>query len=120
MTAAIGPMALLRLININICRHQLCHKPCVGGGYDGAGAIAMSAAYKILLASAAVFGLAFGAERMFVPDVVPVAFAEGPQPLWSLETAFVLRAVELMAAGVAIIALVLMLAAWASGRRRTL
>jgi hypothetical protein len=82
----------------------------------------MNAGWKILLLSAAVFGLAFGAERVFVPDMVPVAFAEQPQPLWSLETAFVLRAVELMAAGVAVIALVLMCGAWAKGwaRQRTL
>lgn len=77
----------------------------------------MSAGWKILLLSAAIFAVAFGAERMFVPDVVPVAFAEEPQPLWSLETAFVLRAVELMAAGVAFIALVLMLGLWVKSRR---
>ena len=44
-----------------------------------------------------------------VPDVVSVGYAEGPRPLWSLATAFMLRAIDLMAAGVAIIALVLML-----------
>jgi hypothetical protein len=49
---------------------------------------------------------------LLVPQVVPVAFADEPQPLWSVETAFVLRAIELMSAGVAIIALVLMSLAW--------
>lgn len=77
----------------------------------------MNAGWKILLLSAAIFTVAFGAERMFVPDVVPVAFAEELQPLWSLETAFVLRAVELMAVGAAFIALVLMLGSWAKSRR---
>jgi branched-subunit amino acid permease len=75
----------------------------------------MNAGWKILVLSAAVFAVAFGAERIFVPDVVPVGLAEGPQPLWSLETAFVLRAIELMAAGVAIIASVIMLGAWMKG-----
>jgi hypothetical protein len=89
------------------------------GGQRWAEARSMNAGWKILLLSAAVFAVAFGAERMFVPDVVPVGFAEQPQPLWSLETAFVLRAIELMAAGLAIIALVLMLGAWVTGYRRT-
>jgi hypothetical protein len=69
----------------------------------------MRAVWKIFFLSAVVFGVAFGAERWLVPDVVPVAFAEEPQSLWSLETAFLLRAIELMAAGVAVIALVIML-----------
>jgi hypothetical protein len=73
----------------------------------------MKAGWKIFLLFAAVFILALGTERLFVADVVPVAFADEPQPLWSVETAFVLRAIELMSAGVAIISLVLMLLAWA-------
>ena len=73
----------------------------------------MKAGWKIFLLFAAVFTLALGTERLFVADVVPVAFADEPQPLWSVETAFVLRAIELMSAGVAIISLVLMLLAWA-------
>jgi branched-subunit amino acid permease len=82
----------------------------------------MNTGWKILLLSAAVFAAAFGAERLLVPDVVPVAFAEETQSLWSLETAFVLRAIELMAAGVAVIALVIMLGALAKKlpRRRAL
>jgi hypothetical protein len=82
----------------------------------------MRAGWKILLLSAVVFGVAFGAERLLVPDVVPVAFAEEPQSLWSLETAFVLRAIELMAAGVAVISLVITLAMLAKRlpRRRSL
>ncbi len=82
----------------------------------------MNAGWKIFWLAAAIFGVAFGAERLFVPDIVPVAFAEEPQPLWSVQAAFVLRSVELMAAGVAIIALALMLGAWAKSllRQRTL
>jgi hypothetical protein len=76
----------------------------------------MNAGWKILLLSAAVFGVAFGAEQILVPYVVPIGFAEDPQPLWSLETAFVLRAVELMAAGLMIIASVIMFGAWMKNR----
>jgi hypothetical protein len=74
---------------------------------------AMKPAWKLFLVFAAVFALTLGAEHVLVPQVVPVAFADEPQPLWSVETAFVLRAIELMSAGVAIITLVLMLLAWA-------
>ena len=73
----------------------------------------MKAGWKLFLLFAAVFAAALGAERMFVPHIVPVAFAEDPQPLWSVETAFVLRAIELMSGGVAIISLVVMFGAWA-------
>jgi hypothetical protein len=73
----------------------------------------MNAGWKIFLLFAAIFIAALGAERLFVPDIVPVAFAEQPQPLWSLQTAFVLRAVELIAAAVAMISLAVMLGAWA-------
>jgi hypothetical protein len=46
--------------------------------------------------------VAFEAERTFVADVVPVAFADLPQPLWAVLTAMVLRAIELMSGGVAL------------------
>ena len=73
----------------------------------------MKAGWKMFLLFAAVFAAALGAERMLVPHVVPIAFAEEPQPLWSVETAFVLRAIELMSGGVAIISLVFVLGMWA-------
>jgi hypothetical protein len=63
----------------------------------------MHAIWGTFLVSAAVFGLALGTDWLFVPV---------PQPVWSL-TVSVLRAIELMAAGVAIIALVVILGAWA-------
>ena len=72
----------------------------------------ISAGWKVFLLFAVVFMAALGAERMLVPDVVPVAFAEEPRPLWTLQVAFVLRAVELIAAGVAVIALAIMFGAW--------
>jgi hypothetical protein len=72
---------------------------------------AMKSGVRAFCVFAAVFAVAFALERAFVPHVVPVAFAEQPQPLWTVETAFVIRALELMS-GVAVIALGLMLAAW--------
>ena len=79
----------------------------------------MSAGWKVFLLFAVVFMAALGAERMFVPDIVPVAFAEEPQPTWALQFAFVLRAVELIAAGVAIIAGAIMFGAWVKRRHPT-
>jgi hypothetical protein len=80
----------------------------------------MKTGWKVFAVFAAVFAVAFGLEQMFVPHVVPVSFAEEPQPLWAVETAFVIRALELMSGGVAVITLGLMLAAWARrlGARR--
>jgi hypothetical protein len=78
----------------------------------------MNAGWRIFLLFAVVFIAALGAERMFVPDIVPVAFAEEPRPLWLLQIAFVLRAVELIAAGVATIAFAIMFGAWVKSWRR--
>jgi len=73
----------------------------------------MKSAWKLFFLFAAVFALAFAAERLLVPHVVPIGLGDEPQPPWSVEIAFVLRAIELMSAAVAIISLVLMLLAWA-------
>ena len=78
----------------------------------------MNAGWKVFLLSVVVFGVALGAERLFVPDIVPIAFAEEPQPGWAVQLAFLLRTVELMTAAVSIIVLVLLLGAWARGRLR--
>jgi hypothetical protein len=53
-----------------------------------------------------------------VPDIVPIAFAEKPQPGWAVQLAFLLRTVELMTAVVAILALILLLGTWARDRLR--
>jgi len=79
----------------------------------------MRTGWRVLLLFAVVFMAALGAERMFVPDIVPVAFAEEPRPMWALQLAFVLRAVELIAAGVAVMALAIMFGAWVKRRRPT-
>jgi branched-subunit amino acid permease len=80
----------------------------------------MGAGWKIVWLSAVVFALAFGAGRLFVPDIVPIAFAEEPQPSWAVMTAFVLRAIELIAAWVAIISASILVGAWARDRLRRL
>jgi hypothetical protein len=79
----------------------------------------MNEGWKVLWLFAAVFAAAFGAERTLVPDVVPVAFAEVPQPLWAVGTAVMLRALELMSGSIALIALLLMSGVWAHRLRET-
>lgn len=64
----------------------------------------MRAAWKIFWLFAAVLAAAIGLAHLLVPDVVPVAFAEEPQPSWAVLTAFFLRAIELIAGSVAMIA----------------
>jgi hypothetical protein len=76
----------------------------------------MSAGWKILWLAAATFAAAFGAAQWLVPDVVPVGYAEEPQASWAVLTAFLLRAIELVAAWVAAIALAVMCGAWARNR----
>lgn len=77
----------------------------------------MNAGWKVFLTSVAIFGAALGAEQLFVPDM-PIAYAEELQPQWAVQLAFLLRTIELMMAIVAVIALVLLLGAWARGRLR--
>ena len=72
----------------------------------------MKSGWKVFWLFAVVFAVAFGLERTLVPHIVPVAFADEPQPLWAVETAFVLRALEFMAGGVAAITLSFMLVGW--------
>ena len=78
----------------------------------------MNEGWKVLWLFAAVFAAAFGAEQTLVPDVVPVAFADVPQPLWAVLTAMVLRALELISGSVALIALILMCGVWADHLRQ--
>lgn len=65
----------------------------------------MRAAWKIFSLFAAILVAALGLAHLLVPEIVPVAFAEEPQPSWAVMTAFFLRAIELIAASVATIAL---------------
>ncbi len=78
----------------------------------------MHAGWKVFGIAAVIFGIAFGAERLLVGDIVPVGLAQAAQPSSAVMTAFALRAIELIAAWVAIVALGVMLAAWAKERWR--
>jgi hypothetical protein len=73
---------------------------------------AMSAGWKVTGLAITTFVLAFVAARLLVPDVVPIGYQEEAQPSWAVLTAFVLRAIELVAAWVAAIALVVMGGVW--------
>ncbi|WP_204324640.1 hypothetical protein, partial [Stenotrophomonas maltophilia] len=47
----------------------------------------MRAAWTVFALSAVVLASALGLERLIVPDIVPVAFAEEAQPSWAVMTA---------------------------------
>jgi len=68
----------------------------------------MRAAWKVFCLSAVVLAVTLGLAHLLVPDVVPVGYADEPQPSWAVLTAFALRAVALTAAWVAIITLSLL------------
>lgn len=68
----------------------------------------MRAAWKIFYLSAITLVAALGLAHLIVPDVVPVGYAEEPQASWAVLAAFLLRAIALTAAWVAIIALSLL------------
>jgi hypothetical protein len=78
----------------------------------------MNEGWKVFWLFSVIFAAAFGAERTFVPDIVPVAFADVPQPLWAVGTAVVLRALELISGSVSLIALILMCGVWAEHLRQ--
>ncbi|GLR91873.1 hypothetical protein [Bradyrhizobium iriomotense] len=65
----------------------------------------MSAGWKIFWLATLVFTIAVGIGHVLVPGIVPIAFAEEPQASWAIMTAFLLRAIELTAAWVAILSL---------------
>ena len=69
----------------------------------------MRAGWKIFWLSVLALAISLAAERLLVPDVVPVGYAEEAQPSLKVLTAFALRSIELTAEWVGAIALVLML-----------
>ncbi len=77
----------------------------------------MRAYLKLPLVFALTAGAAFAASRIFVPDAVPVADSEQPQ--WYLQTAFVLRSIELIGLGGMVLVLVAGLAVWFGKRSDT-
>lgn len=78
----------------------------------------MSAGWKVFWLSVVVLVMACGAGRLLVPHIVPIAFADDPQPSWAVMTAFSLRAIELTAAWIATISFSILVSAWARDELR--
>jgi hypothetical protein len=76
------------------------------------------APWRLLLASIVLFLSAFGTRISFLSNVAPIAAAEDAQSLWALETAFLLKAVENIAAFGAVLVIVAWVAR-AIGRLRS-
>jgi hypothetical protein len=76
----------------------------------------LQASLMLLLVSIAVFAAAVVARLTFLPDVLPIAAMDDPQPLWALEAAFLLRAIENIAALGAVVVLAAVVAHWAGAR----
>jgi type II secretory pathway component PulF len=72
----------------------------------------MSGGWKVFWLAVVTSAVAFAAAQLLVPDVVPIGYQEEAQPSWAVLTAFVLRAIELVAAWVAAIALAVMGGVW--------
>jgi hypothetical protein len=90
------------VININRKPSPLYDREKFSGG------MTMNSGWKVFLLFALMFAAAFAAECVFVPNIVPVAFADDPQPAWAVLTAFLLRTLELMSGTMAIIGLLVM------------
>jgi len=75
--------------------------------------------WKIFWLSVAVIAISMAADRLLVPDVVPVGYAEEPQASWAVLTAFALRSIELTAEWVAAITLVLLVVVWLRAKLRS-
>ncbi|CUU15979.1 hypothetical protein ABIB94_001395 [Bradyrhizobium sp. JR7.2] len=84
----------------------------------------MRAAWKLFCISTVILAAALGLAHLLVPDIVPGAFAEEPQAAWAVLTAFMLRAIEMIAAAVATISLAVLAGgtiqlAWSRASRDT-
>lgn len=58
----------------------------------------MTITAKLLVLCMAAFAAAYISARLFVPDVVPIGFEDIEQPVWKVVTAFLLRAIQNVAA----------------------
>jgi hypothetical protein len=72
----------------------------------------IGAELKLLVLSVAAGASAFAMRRIFLSDIVPVAWADEPQAPWAVIAAFLLRAVENIAAVVAVVAIIMLAARW--------
>ncbi len=113
MTSSIAPKLQVALININRGWRFRAIKQV--SRQRGTGATDECGMESVL---AVARRFRYSARRVFVPDIVPIAFAEEPQPGWAVQLAFLLRSMELMTVIVALLALVLLLGTWAMGRLR--
>jgi H+/gluconate symporter-like permease len=73
---------------------------------------------KLLVLSLATWAAAFAARQALVPNIVPIAWADEPQALWAVEAAFLLRAIENIAAAVTVVALIVLATGWIERVRR--
>ncbi|RTL48909.1 MAG: hypothetical protein EKK40_16175 [Bradyrhizobiaceae bacterium] len=76
----------------------------------------MRGSWRLFVLSVVFLAAVWFLERLLVPGIVPIAWADHRQPLWAVETAFVLRSLKILAAGIALLSLVFSLAVW--GRRQ--
>jgi hypothetical protein len=65
-----------------------------------------------------VFAVAFTVTELLVPDIVAIADIDSQQPLWALETAFLLRAIENITVFGGVLLLVAAAARWLSRRTK--
>ena len=66
----------------------------------------------LLSLSVVVFSIALAAEHLLVPHVVPMAWSSAPQSLWQVQLAFLLKAIENVAAIVAGLVVLMAGARW--------
>jgi H+/gluconate symporter-like permease len=78
----------------------------------------MRTSLTLLLASIGIFVAAFAVRMTFLPHVVPIAAVEETQSLWALEAAFLLKALENIAAFGAALVIVALAARWIGSRMR--
>jgi hypothetical protein len=68
----------------------------------------------LVLASVGVFVAAFAVRLIWLPDVLPLAATEEAQPLWAFQAAFMLKAIENIAALGLVLVLAAVAAQWAA------
>ena len=68
--------------------------------------ISIGAVLNLFVLAVIVFAVAFGLQRTFFWDVMPVSWDQEPQSLWALGAAFLLRSLENIAGVVAGLALI--------------
>jgi hypothetical protein len=78
----------------------------------------MRGSITMLAILGALYVLATGARRLFFSDVMPIADAQAQQTMWMLDAAFLLQALENIAALGVLVVLIMALAQWMRTSRR--